>query len=602
MNMNQETYNRQVDARAEQMVRYRAGTGSVGLWDMSALLVTDGADDDQLVDIVRKSLSDQTDGWGGRPAGGPFHVFPCGAIVARWPDRLPEEAETLIKEFMTEGVLERGNTENHWLMFYTGSLLAAERWPDVDRMWNGLTPEAVRQEATRWILGMIERTAVNGHHEYDSPQYHTEHVVPMVLLADHAADPHLRRQVEQVLSLYVADMALEYYYGAWAGAHCREGYRENTWKRSGSVAGLQYLYFGGEDFDSDHHAHGFCIPAAAAAYRPPALLAEMAHDRTTAHVVKKTKAPRTIYRRVEHEARPVRKYTYMSPSFALGTSQVGLPGPGSGPIDLISWDLTWQGENHQAKICCNHPYRSPERFSAFLVGYPQQIGRQIGSDKPYLQWPDRLFGASPYERMMQHEGTVIVLYQIPPDDETPYVNLFLPRTIAWVERDGWIMCDTGTGAYVALYPIGPYEWTEIREAGTARHLVANPDQIDGWLLRITDVYCGLILEARESEDHESFEAFCAQRAASTPDLEGWPGRNRVAVETLGGSRLEMIYDGPHRVNDEAIDYDSYPLYEAPGVDAPAGSGKMTFRRGDQELNLDFGIDPDKPLMPIRVIG
>ncbi len=74
------------------------------------------------------------------------------------------------------------------------------------------------------------------------------------------------------------------------------------------------------------------------------------------------------------------------------------------------------------------------------------------------------------------------------------------------------------------------------------------------------------------------------------------------MKTLDGNCMEMVYDGPHRVNDEAIDYDSYPLYEAPGVDAPAGTGRMTFRRGDHELRLNFGIDPDKPLMPIRVIG
>ena len=599
--MNQETYNKQVDERADRVVQQWSKRDGGGLWDLNAHLAT-GMDDAKVVEIVRNSLSDQTDGWGGRPAGGPFHVYPCGALIARWPDRLPAAALEIIRDFMMDGVLERGNTENHWLMFYVGNLLAAERWPDAKCMWNGLSAEANRAEATRWILGMIDRTAVNGHHEYDSPQYHVEHMVPMITLADHAADPHLRRQVEQVLSLYMADMALEYFYGAWAGGHSREGYRENTWRKSGAISALQYLYFGDEEFEPKHHVHGFCIPPATAAYRPPALFAEMAVDRSTPHAVKKTKAPRTIYRRVEHEARPVRKYTYMSPSFALGSSQLGLPGPGAGPIDLISWDLTWRGENQQAKICCNHPYRSPERFSAFLVGYPQQIRRQIGSDKPYLQWPDRLFGASPYERMMQHEGTVIVLYKIPPDDEAPFINMFLPRTTAWVERDGWIMGDTGNGAYVAVYPVGPYEWTEIREEGAMRNLAANPDQIDGWLLRIPDVHGGLILEAREANDEESFEAFCARRAASQPDLSGWPGSDRVAVETLSGNMLEMYYEGQHRVDGTAIDYDAYPLYEAPGVDAPMGTGKMTFRRGDQEVRLDFGVDPAKPLLPIRVIG
>ena len=66
--------------------------------------------------------------------------------------------------------------------------------------------------------------------------------------------------------------------------------------------------------------------------------------------------------------------------------------------------------------------------------------------------------------------------------------------------------------------------------------------------------------------------------------------------------MEMYFDGQHRVDGEAIDYDAYPLYEAPGVDAQAGTGRMTFRKGDQEVRLDFGVDASKPLLPIRVIG
>lgn len=600
--MTQDAYRAQVDARAKQIIDYKAEQGGRGLWDAHVLLAKD-QHHDHIVDIVKNGLNLRTDGPDGRPTGGPFQIFPCMALACRWPDKMPDDAMAIIKEFMTEGVLERGNTENHWLMYYVGNLLAAEMWPDLARTWNGLPPEAMRAEAMRWILGMINRTAVNGHHEYDSPQYHIEHMVPMIALVDHAQDPHLRKQAERVLSLYVADMALEYFHGAWAGGHSREGYRENTWRYSGAIPILQFLFFGGEEFNSQVHIHGFGIPATTARYRPPALFAEMAWDRSTPHVVKKTKAPRTFYRCVEREARPVRKYTYMSPSFALGTTQTGLPGPMSGPIDLISWDLTWKGENQECKITCNHPYRSPDRFSAFLVGYPQNIGHQIGSDKPYLQWPDRLFGASPYEQMMQHEGTAIILYRIPEEDEAPYANMFLPRTIAWVERDGWIMGDTGVGAYIALRPIGAYEWTEIRETGSVRFLTNNPNQIDGWMLRIPDVHAGLIIEAAEASEIESFETFCDRRTTAHLDIGGWLTQDRVVVDTLAGRRLELIYDGPHSVDGEILDYEAYPLYEAPGVDAPAdGAGKMVFRRGEQEVNLDFKVDSSKPLIPMRVIG
>jgi len=339
----------------------------------------------------------------------------------------------------------------------------------------------------------------------------------------------------------------------------------------------------------------------AASYRPPALCADMAWDRSAAHVVKKTKAPRTIYRQAREDARPVRKYTYMSRHFALGSTQVGLPGNQAGPIDLVSWDLTWDGPNHQATIVCNHPYRSPDRFSAFLNGFPQHIGRAISTDKPYLQWPDRLFGASPYERMLQHEGCVVVLYDIPSSDDHPFVNVFLPNGHAWRERDGWLFADLGT-FYVGLQLIGPYEWTAIREANNANILVREGDLIEGWLLRIHSGQAGLVLEAVEADETEGFDAFCAARSALQPDLSQWSSDRRVQVQTTTGHALDIAHGGAHRIDGQVVNYDAYPLYEAPGVEAPLGTGKVRFARGDDSVEVDFAIDPQKVLLPMRVIG
>ncbi|MBI2506425.1 MAG: hypothetical protein HYW07_24680 [Candidatus Latescibacteria bacterium] len=598
--MREEEYRAQVHQRSAQLIDYLAGRGVGGMWDAHAMLART-PQPERLSELVRQGLSQRTADAGARLIGGPFHVLPCMILLRRWEEELPAEAVEHIREFMTEGVIHRGNTENHWLMYYTGNLLAAERWSTAPVLWNGLTPAAVLAEARRWILGTIERTARLGHHEYDSPQYHIEHMVSLLALADLAEDARVRRQAEQALTLLVADMALEYFHGAWAGGHSREGYRQNTWTRVGPAQILQYLYFGGEEFDPAHHLHGFGVYAAVSKYCPPALFAEMAWDRSRPQVVKKTRAPRTIYRHVERESAPVRKYTYLSPSFALGSTQLGLPGAPAGPIDLVSWDLSWKGPKHQAKIVCNHPYRGAGRFSAFLASLPQTIGRAIGMDKPYLQWPDRLFGASPYEQMMQHEGALVVLYDIPADDEAPFVNLYLPKGIPWVEQQGWLLGNCGS-FYVALRPLGDCDWQEIRESNNAAILVTEGDLIDGWLLRIQALQAGLIIEAAEAADTGSFADFCTRRVEAHLDLGGWPDQGLVEFDTLTGHRLRLQYDGPHQMDGQTIDYEAYPLYEAPGVSALPGTGQMRFCRGAQEVRLDFGIDPQQPMIPMRVIG
>jgi hypothetical protein len=614
------TYDDDVTKRAHELMTAMLARGQgKSLWDGHIRMALEQPTPEQIYDTVLNSLNVVADGgspttpiFGGvksdqaedpsvRLYGGPFHIIPAMLYLCRWEDRMPDNAVAHIKRFMTEGIHERGNTENHWLMYYAGNFLAAERWPDLDCSWNGLPAQAIHAEAKRWILGMIERTASQGHHEYDSTGYHIEHIVPYVGLADHARDPDVRHQARQMADLLIADMAMEYFKGAWAGGHCREGYRVNTWTRTGPVLGLAYIYFGDMVLNPEEHCQGYVSPVLPATYRPPAILAEIALDRTKAHVVKKTRGPRTIYRHVNRESEPVRKYTYMSQNFALGSSQLGLPGAPAGPIDLVAWDLTWDGPNHDAKIVCNHPFRHPGRFSAFLSNLPQSIGRGVGTDKPYLQYPDRLFGASPYEQMMQHDGTIIMLYQIPVGDDSPYVNLYLPCSIDWKEREGWLLGHVGN-FYVAIYPLSTYSWEIIRESDASTLVVSRNSLIDGWLLRLDSNRTGLILEAVEATDVDSFEAYCDSRVNAAPDLNHWPDGGSVGVTSRAGKHLEMVYDGPHRVDAEVVDYEKYPLYETPCVNAQLNTGKITFHRGDKHHKLDFNIEPDKPLIPMRVIG
>lgn len=567
------------------------------IWSVHAALhgtVPDGA----LERIVERGIR-EADGGGGRLEGGPFETMPAMALLCRWHERLPAAAVARIRRLFVDGILERGNTENHWLMFYAGTLLAAERWPLEPTMANGLPPSASREEATRWLRGMAARTARFGHYEYDSTWYHLEHLLGWIVVRDYTADESLRADAARMLDLLVLDMALEYFHGAWAGGHSREGYRMNTLTRLGPVIPLQYLYFGGEEFQPAVHVHPWAAIALESEYRPPAILAEIAWDYARPHAIRKTKAPRTIYRHADRDAGPVRKYTWRSRSFALGTTQLGLPGAPAGPIDLTSWDLTWNAPAQQGKIVCNHPYRSPGRFSAFLCDLPQIARRTIGQGKPYLQYPDRLFGASPYERMMQHEGAAIVLYRIPADDEAPYVNVFLPRGLAWISRDGWLLADAGA-FYVGLRPIGAYRWDEIVESSGDPFMVTRGDLVDGWLLKIEALDAGLVVEAVEASEAGPFGSFCRRRAALQPMLEGWPADGRVAVETTTGHRLELRFDGPHLVDGVPVDYDAWPLFEAPWVRAEPG--RIVLERGAMRRDLELPEAGPGPLLPMRVIG
>ena len=517
---------------------------------------------------------------------GCFDPFGAMFLFCRWQKQMTQATRDHIQRVMTQNVHGRGNTENHWLMHYTAQLLAAEHFTHVDTWWNGQPREVFHAEAARWILGTIDRTVRIGHHEYDSTDYHGWHVA----LADHAADATLRQRAHDMATLLIADMALEYFKGGWAGGHAREGYRENTHTAVGCSATILYLYFGGPVF-GPKQAQEQMAPALTSFYQPPDILAAIANDRHQPRLVKKTKAPRNIFRHVVDDAQPVRKTTYTSRSFALGTTQTGLPGAPAGPIDLVSWDLTWEGPDHEAKIVSCHPYVDPGRFSAFLSELPQDIGRSVPAAKPFLQFADRLYGASPYEQMMQHEAAAIILYRIPANDDHRFVNLYLPRSTTWRQEGDMLFGDTGH-CYVMIRLIGESRWDSVRDAAL----------IDGWYVRLRGDDVGLVIEACDRDSYDGLDAFADAFETSAVDLSAWATRHQVAYTTLAGARLCMTYDGMHQVNDASINYDAWKLYDAPEVSAELNTGIIHFDHKGDTLKLDFGIDPDRDLMPMRVIG
>ena len=111
-----------------------------------------------------------------------------------------------------------------------------------------------------------------------------------------------------------------------------------------------------------------------------------------------------------------------------------------------------------------------------------------------------------------------------------------------------------------------------------------------------------MVEDVEADETESFAAFCDTLVQRELDLSRWSDQGVVTYSAINGHHLEMAYGGDHIVDGQAIDYEAWPLYGGPGIDAPLGTGVIRFEQGDQTLTLDFDVDPKKDLIPMRVIG
>ena len=117
--MSESEYRRQVDARSRQMLEAMRDRGACNsMWTVHALL-EGGGDAGEVSAIVERGLNEES---------GPFQIFSALMLLVRWEDRLEPAAVDRIRQLMTSDLPVRGNTENHWLMYYVGSLLGAERW------------------------------------------------------------------------------------------------------------------------------------------------------------------------------------------------------------------------------------------------------------------------------------------------------------------------------------------------------------------------------------------------------------------------------------------------------------------------------------------
>ena len=110
-----------------------------------------------------------------------------------------------------------------------------------------------------------------------------------------------------------------------------------------------------------------------------------------------------------------------------------------------------------------------------------------------------------------------------------------------------------------------------------------------------------IWSAIEAKNVESFESFVEKRSKVKPNLKNWTNKKQVAFITTTGKTLDLTHGGRHLIDGPPVDY-NYDLYEGPGISAPLNTGRMKFENEYHSIKLDFGVDLNEPLMPMRVIG
>ena len=519
-----------------------------------------GVDREKGYQFLQDTVSDSVH-WGS------FHVYAMMDAVLRLKDRLPSGfAEKVRERLVLSFGRDKGFTENHKLQVRTARYLFGQTWPNGSVFANGTTAAEAKQEAENWIYNFINRTVSVGQLEYDSVNYHAIYLLCFTTLYDFAEDPLMRQKAWLMMQLLLADWVPEYLKGNWIGAHSREKYNQvtHTVLNCGVAVPFGYLFFGDCDFHPELPETYYVGLAAVQGFRPLPLLASIATDRKNSYVHRETKAPRRGFG-ISTSDLPTWKYSYITANYALGSSFGDITA-----VENHRWDLTWVSQKDGSTCFFINPSCSAKQLLKYFDDKPERIVADIVKQRPYYNDPNKWVEGSPFEKVMQHENTLIALYNIPKNEKNRHVNGFFSKIIEErTEEDGWIFCASDS-VYFAVKPLTKGKWFEEK---------------DHFRLTLHSRKTGVIMEVAQESEFPSFAAFRQQIESNSLRVD----LKKLHVVYLNSRGVQMDFTYPNRrlVNGSKIIFKNWPLFDGPFVNSKKGSKLIEIRYGREKVILDF---------------
>ncbi len=535
-----------------------------------------------------------------RPTGNMFWMFPVAAVLLAGDAQLDEANRERFAELWRTYWPSRGDTENHWVMYYASLYLVAQHYAGTgpEHWFNGQSAVENMAESRGWLEHWMKVATTVGQGEYDSPGYIGEYVVPLVLLAGWAEDPAFRQKARMMLDYIFFDYVVEQLNGQYAGAHSRVYPRQLLQPARVTASALGWMLFG----LGEYQQNGQSLLLALSGYTPPPILERIARDEAARpYVNREFKRTRWRMRNAGEDSitvgdkrtLPVYKYSYVDRDFVLGSSQGGL----LQPIQQQTWNLRWRVDeplNASNTFFAVHPYSSPFEGTMYFGPDWDTVTDLIARSKIDYDSPDKLASGSPHEQVFQHGPALIGLYDIPEDTRFPHITLLFSRDTEDLVEDesGWIFARGGP-VYFACRPLVPGEWkpndwtgllgggaggwisTGFREWGTGHRCYVSAAPHNGYVVQVAPV--------RNFASYEEFQ----KAVRALPLTFSTQGKAEVTFTALDGSVLRAQYGATPSVNGEPLDYTGWPLFESPFGSAARGSQRLEIRHGAERYLLDL---------------
>jgi hypothetical protein len=533
------------------------------------------------------------------PNGNMFWMYPMAAVVTAGREGLDAASWARIQELWKTYWPSRGDTENHWAIYYASLYVVAQAFAGAgpEQWFNGQSSAENMAESRAYLEHWMRVTTTVGQGEYDSPGYIGEYVVPLSLLAGWAEDAAFRQKACMMLDYIFYDYAIEQLNGQYAGAHSRVYPRQVLQPAQVAASSFGWLLFG----LGERQPRGQALLLTLSGYTPPPILERIARAAARPYVNRELKRTRWRMRHAGPDAItvgdrrtvPVYKYSYVDRDFVLGSSQGGL----LQPIQQQTWNLRWhvdQPLDASNTFFAVQPYSSPYEGTMFFGADWDTVTELIARSKADYDSPDKLASGSPHEQVFQHGPALIGLYDLPPDTRFPHIITLFSRDLRQVTEDasGWIFAQGGP-VYIAYRPLAagtwkPNDWTGhlaggaggfisagFKEWGVGHRCYVSGAQHNGYVVQVAPV-----------RDFPSYAKFQDAVRALPLQFSTSP-MAAVTFTALDGSVLHARYGATPTVNTKPVDYAAWPLFASPSGWAERGSQQLELRHGAERYRLDF---------------
>ncbi|MBD3274554.1 MAG: hypothetical protein GF372_04550 [Candidatus Marinimicrobia bacterium] len=486
-----------------------------------------------------------------------FREYTTMATYAEYKDQYGEELRQTVKADQLQSNFYRpdrrgklaGASENHKLMYACAAYLAGQEWPDD-------YPKEWYQAGYDYLMDWFDEVTDIGFWEQDSPTYLIHQMGPILSVADHAPEgSEMKKRATMVMDWYLASIAGEYLKGFWITATARDYDPVFGVYRSAESSTPIWLYFNDNPNPPYPHVHQkfrhwkAAVHFAVADYRAPGILTRIATERDEPFIHKEY-----MYRNPMNP----REYSYITSEYGIASI---MHRSDRIPPDMTRWKVQWVPETYESEP------------SAFFMKHPKP------DEEDWEQWR----GASEAEEVLQHEQTLLAVYNIQ-EDWAPFIDGPVRQEVmtGLDSQDGWYFFHTGS-ALIATKAVNGLTLTDEVRMGD----IVHGTEIEMNVLRSDGRKNGLVVEtagvaeypATSAEDAlQHFKEDILEKThldASGIDAEN-PG---LVFVNLAGDTLDIQFGTYRRVNGRDIDFTDWPMLENPWM-------QQELREGILELKHD----------------